>query len=72
VKRIADELHLKNKPSGIISEPRSMKMVKSYLNIFNQGQMAGIVNLEDDTILNVAMRIIEESTHAYDGSELIR
>jgi len=62
VKRIADELHVEE------LTVRNYFGAKKYENgqIVSQhiqpGPHGGIVCLEDDTILNVAMRIIEEST----------
>ena len=63
VKRIADELHLEEQTVRNYFGAKKYENGQIVSQHIQPGPNGGIVNLEDDTILNVAMRIIEESTH---------
>ena len=63
VKRIADELHLEEQTVRNYFGAKKYENGQIVSQHIQPGPDGGIVSLEDDTILKVARRIIEESTH---------
>lgn len=63
VKRIADELQIEEQTVRNYFGAKKYENGQIVSQHIQPGPDGGIVSLEDDTILNVAMRIIEESTH---------
>ena len=62
VKRIADELHLEEQTVRNYFGAKKYENGQIVSQHIQPGPDGGIVSLEDDTILKVARRIIEEST----------
>jgi len=63
VKRIADELQLEEQTVRNYFGAKKFENGQIVSQHIQPGPDGGIVMLEDDTILKVARRIIEESTH---------
>ncbi|MEO5905944.1 MAG: DNA-binding protein [Saprospiraceae bacterium] len=63
VKRIADELHLEEQTVRNYFGAKKYENGQIVSQHIQPGPDGGIVSLEDETILTVAKRIIEESTH---------
>ena len=61
VKRIADELQIEEQTVRNYFGAKKYENGQIVSQHIQPGPDGGIVSLEDDTILNVAMRIIEES-----------
>jgi hypothetical protein len=61
VKRIADELNIEEQTVRNYFGAKKYENGQIVSQHIQPGPDGGIVSLEDDTILNVAMRIIEES-----------
>ncbi len=62
VKRIADELNIEEQTVRNYFGAKKYENGQIVSQHIQPGPDGGIVNLEDETILTVAMRIIEEST----------
>jgi predicted transcriptional regulator len=62
VKRIADELHLEEQTVRNYFGAKKYENGQIVSQHIQPGPDGGIVSLEDETILSVARRIIEEST----------
>ncbi|MEP6648227.1 MAG: DNA-binding protein [Saprospiraceae bacterium] len=63
VKRIADELHLEEQTVRNYFGAKKYENGQIVSQHIQPGPDGGIVSLEDDTILALARKIIEESTH---------
>ncbi len=63
VKRIADELELEEQTVRNYFGAKKYENGQIVSQHIQPGPDGGIVSLEDDTILTVARRIIEEATH---------
>ena len=63
VKRIADELNIEEQTVRNYFGAKKYENGQIVSQHIQPGPDGGIVMLEDDTILKVAQRIIEESTH---------
>ncbi len=63
VKRIADELNIEEQTVRNYFGAKKYENGQIVSQHIQPGPDGGIVALEDDTILRVAQRIIEESTH---------
>ena len=63
VKRIADELQLEEQTVRNYFGAKKYENGQIVSQHIQPGPDGGIVSLEDETILSVARRIIEESTH---------
>ncbi|MEO6132267.1 MAG: DNA-binding protein [Saprospiraceae bacterium] len=63
VKRIADELHLEEQTIRNYFGAKKYENGQIVSQHIQPGPDGGIVSLEDDTILILARKIIEESTH---------
>ncbi|HZV45650.1 MAG TPA: DNA-binding protein [Saprospiraceae bacterium] len=63
VKRIADELHVEEQTVRNYFGAKKYENGQIVSQHIQPGPDGGIVSLEDETILSVARRIIEESTH---------
>ena len=63
VKRIADELNIEEQTVRNYFGAKKSENGQIVSQHIQPGPDGGIVALEDDTILRVAQRIIEESTH---------
>jgi predicted transcriptional regulator len=63
VKRIADELHIEEQTVRNYFGAKKYENGQIVSQHIEPGPEGGIVHLEDETILNLAMKIIEESTH---------
>ncbi len=63
VKRIADELQLEEQTIRNYFGAKKYENGQIVSQHIEPGPEGGIVHLEDETILNLALKIIEESTH---------
>lgn len=63
VKRIADELQVEEQTVRNYFGAKKYENGQIVSQHIQPGPDGGIVSLEDDTILNLARKIIEESTH---------
>jgi predicted transcriptional regulator len=63
VKRIADELNIEEQTVRNYFGAKKYENGQIVSQNIEPGPDGGIVHLDDDTILNLATRIIEESTH---------